>query len=793
MTEKIDKRIPTNGKVSPEDIIINNVLAGLDAINADPKAVFELTNIRKGRNGKPYTEKGYFSDRLLLATEAAALTQEDSSVAIYVNAQAIHPECIHRAFNRMAEGTSAVTGSDVLSYLNFVVDIDRKGIKHISSTEEEKRAIWEALAAIQEYLVSVLDWPDPKYTGDSGNGGHIDWALDLPNTPENQALIKQCYKALDERFSTEALAVDQTMSDPNQLLKLYGTKCRKGDDTDTRPHRYSKIVSAFETVPVPLEKLQALANQVGEPVKKPLGRGKWWKAETPEAVEAWATEHEIGLEKREKWEGGYKWRVNCLLSDAHSDGAALLLNKEGFLSYKCHHDSCAGNKRIALILDKYPPPVKEGAGRPRKLGEATEVQNVLSSLGYHFTLNVLENYVFVNGKFLDDIEADIIQCKLVDLGLRNFTLMDKVFHLMASDNRFHPVVDYFKALTWDGKDHLADLLKYLKFEELTITYADGSKADYNAAVFRKWLLGVVAQVMESSTGEVIRFQNPMLVLCGKQWAGKSTLVRWLCPAGDEYHNEGSIDPEDEEHARLAVSKTVWEVTELSATMRKSDKDALKAFLTQTKSTYRPPWGRRPITKPRMCSYVGTVNPEGGFLSDVTGERRYLPVEVASIDWDYAAKVDKDQLWAQIFHEFMNGASPTLSPEEKAYSQDVQADHKVDDPLIDVFERVFVIDPGRANDPNWQMFTADIINQFNLSVHSKPGMLHSEMKRAGKQVSEVLLALGLNPPKNVTKEGRKAKGYAGIRPVSQIKEEEEEKQKEEVRAKLADRRYSRLAV
>lgn len=414
-------------------------------------------------------------------------------------------------------------------------------------------------------------------------------------------------------------------------------------------------------------------------------------------------------------------------------------------------------QRISSLVERNSKPDKApGAGA---LGKATEMQEVLKAQGYKFTLNVLENYVYVNGQFLDDILASTIECRLVDLGLKNFALMDRVFNVMADQNRYHPVVDYFEGLTWDGKDHLQALMQCLKFQSRTITYADGHEADYASTMLHKWLLGLIAQVVESAKGEVIRFQNPMLVLSGLQGAGKSTFARWLCPGGDDYHNEDSIEPDNVEHQRLAVSKVIWEVTELSATMRKSDKDALKAFLTKTKSTYRPPWGKRPITKPRMCSYIGTVNPEGGFLSDVTGERRYLPIEINSIDWGYT-NLNVDQLWAQLYRQYRSGASPILTVEERRVVATVHTDHKVDNPLIPVFERVFEIDPERKD---WKMFTADIVTAFNESPLTKPGMLDAAYLRATKQVSETLLSMGLEAPKTMKKDGTGGKGYCGIKP------------------------------
>lgn len=407
-------------------------------------------------------------------------------------------------------------------------------------------------------------------------------------------------------------------------------------------------------------------------------------------------------------------------------------------------------------------PTKHETVTVGRAGAATEIADALDALGYHLSLNTLENEVYVNGQPMTDIESDTIQCKLADMGIKNFSLMTKVFNMQASLDRFNPIVDYFNGLEWDGVDHFSRLLEFIKFAPRTIKYKDGRVDDFSRVVFKKWLIGVVTQIMEAHTdSSPTRFQNPMLVLAGAQGAGKSSFARWICPINpSDYHIEGSLDPHDIEHHRLAVSKIIWEVTELGATMRKADKDSLKSFLTAAKSTYRPPWGKKPITKNRIVSYIGTINPETGFLNDVTGERRYAPVDVVHIDWGYATQIDINQLWAQVMHEYVSEVSPVLTAEEKALLAEMQVDHKIDNPLMTVFQQVFDID---ASDKDAKMHTADIVRAFERSVYTAPGMLPSDLKFASTKIAEVLIALGLEPSKNMKIDGIQGKGYVGISP------------------------------
>lgn len=352
--------------------LAHHILEAAEVFADSPNDVFELTLLEKGK-ARDYTRKGYYSDWSALAAEAARQTQRANVKAVYVNLQEIDPECINRAENKMMDGVKAVSGADVTRYRRFLIDIDREGIKDISATDEEKAALRQTLDAIREFLVHDLNWPDPRTIADSGNGYHESWLLDLPATKEVQDLIVTCYRALNQKFGTDTMTIDDSLADPNQLIKLPGTKARKGDNTKKRPHRFSKLLDSYETEPVTLEQLRALAALYKEPAqdkaKQRGGARTYWKAATPEAVEEWAKSHDLVLGKREddkhpETGTGYKWRVDCLTCDgAHTDGAVLILNGSGNLKYRCHHNRCS-KKTEADVLAKYSPPGPQRKSKP---------------------------------------------------------------------------------------------------------------------------------------------------------------------------------------------------------------------------------------------------------------------------------------------------------------------------------------------------------------------------------------------------------------------------------------------
>ena len=95
-------------------------------------------------------------------------------------------------------------------------------------------------------------------------------------------------------------------------------------------------------------------------------------------------------------------------------------------------------------------------------------------------------------------------------------------------------------------------------------------------------------------------------------------------------------------------------------MRRSDVEAVKAYLSRDVERYRPPYGRAEVSEPRRCVFAGTTN-RSDYLVDDTGGRRFWPVavtriDIASLQWD------RDQLWAEAVAAFRSGAPWWLTGE-----------------------------------------------------------------------------------------------------------------------------------
>jgi putative DNA primase/helicase len=136
-----------------------------------------------------------------------------------------------------------------------------------------------------------------------------------------------------------------------------------------------------------------------------------------------------------------------------------------------------------------------------------------------------------------------------------------------------------------------------------------------------------------------------------QLLGKSQLARIL---GDDYHADDLPDFHSRDAQQIACSSLVIEVGELAAVTR-SSLEKFKSFMTVRFDTYIPKYEKHPITRPRWCVFILTVNPDGaGYLVDSTGNRRIWPVAVGEIK-TAALEKDRDQLFAEALYQLRKGA------------------------------------------------------------------------------------------------------------------------------------------
>ena len=185
---------------------------------------------------------GYFDDHAALAANIDLADAKYGASGIYYVINPFDPALLGRAYNRLKEKAEYTTAdNNILRRKWLLIDLDPVRPAGISSSEEEHTAAIARARVIADDM--QREWSRP-ILADSGNGAHLLYRIDLPNTQASLDSVSAVLAELDRRYSDSAVKVDLTSTNAARIWKAYGTVSRKGDSIPGRPHRLSRILEA---------------------------------------------------------------------------------------------------------------------------------------------------------------------------------------------------------------------------------------------------------------------------------------------------------------------------------------------------------------------------------------------------------------------------------------------------------------------------------------------------------------------------------------------------------------------
>ena len=247
-----------------------------------------------------------------------------------------------------------------------------------------------------------------------------------------------------------------------------------------------------------------------------------------------------------------------------------------------------------------------------------------------------------------------------DTGKR--VLKNDVADVMRSDfaREAHPVRDYMDGLPpWDGVDRVTQLASHIRAEAVQEGQTDREAQEELCWSLHKWLVAMVATWMSDQV-----CNHEIFVLIGRQGLYKTTFFRFLLPPPLRYYfweNEHNCFSSKDDHIALSENCIV-EIEEIDMSNPR-DISELKALATAQTIKERRPYARYREEKHRLASFCGSGNQQH-FLSDDTGNRRWLCVKCSHIDDPRQWELDYDQFYAQLLDEYRHGFAYWFSYEDQ---------------------------------------------------------------------------------------------------------------------------------
>ena len=219
---------------------------------------------------------------------------------------------------------------------------------------------------------------------------------------------------------------------------------------------------------------------------------------------------------------------------------------------------------------------------------------------------------------------------------------------------FQPFLHYLNRLPpWDGQDHILAM-------SVSVTVKGGvEKQMLFYEYLKRWLVAMVASWLDE--GEV---NQAVLVLIGEQGIYKTNWFSHLLPPElrDYFRikvNSSRVSRDD----LITLSQYGLVCYEELDVMKPSDVNTMKSVVTMPSIDERKPYGHYTEHMPHVASFCGTGN-NVQFLTDQTGNRRWLPFEVESIISPKDQPFDYEGIYSQAYALYRQGFRHYFSKAEE---------------------------------------------------------------------------------------------------------------------------------
>ena len=255
----------------------------------------------------------------------------------------------------------------------------------------------------------------------------------------------------------------------------------------------------------------------------------------------------------------------------------------------------------------------------------------------------------------EPISDRIVNSLWAELSKEKTVRVQDVYRVIESDfvPEYHPFRFYLDHLPpWNGENHILGM-------SISVNVKGGVDEQMRFADYlTKWLVGMVAGWIDDSV-----VNNVILVLIGEQGSYKTTWFNHILPPELRSYfytktNANRMGKDD----LLTLAQYGLVCCEELDTMRPSELNQLKAAVTMPSIDERAAYAHFHEHRKHIASFCGTGN-NAQFLSDPTGNRRWLPFEIKSILSPRDNPFDYEGIYSQAYALYRQGFQYWFSQDE----------------------------------------------------------------------------------------------------------------------------------
>ena len=416
----------------------------------------DVIEIRLKKGGKLYSGYYDYAHFEKLADDVKKYDILAGTEAIYYTVNPVQDVLLARCNNRI-EKADITTSDDHIKYRKYLpIDIDPIRPTKTSSTDIQHNQSIELAHDVAKKMTDIYGWPEP-IIGDSGNGAHLLYRIDEPNTPESKDLVDAALTGIIEANKTDNGIKIEKWANAGRIWKLYGTMNRKGDSLPEMNihHRRSKLLQVPDDVQtVTTEQLQAMAGTSTTEKEAQPAKSKPKKIKGIFDVKGWMDKHNIKV-VRTKNDPGLTVYVleSCPINSDHTGNREAVIMQEdgGKLAFKCHHDSCK-DKHWSDVREKYEPGYKVKAEKTNNLPLFMDGKQFIPKV---LGDDILSQYSIVT--FPDSLDVAIFKDGVFNIAKGAQLLQEIITDKLGEDfqkNRLHEVITYIQISTYTSREEM---------------------------------------------------------------------------------------------------------------------------------------------------------------------------------------------------------------------------------------------------------------------------------------------------------------------------------------------------
>ena len=490
------------------------------------------------------------------------------------------------------------------------------------------------------------------YESMSGHGLHVLYAYQIPNAGFTPEVYRQAFRQGNKKIA-EAIVAD---FDPQVESAVHGASLCHDSEAWLNPDAEPLKVDMSLT----LQKKDAKKTLVN---KQPQSQKTWPKGWTKDRVFQLAEKYVKGSTTGDFTPGNrhnYLVSLAMLLSDfGMAEGTAAEMMQQTYGDM--YHDERM-DRLVASCYKTAAPAhgLKQLPGTASKDHRKADVK-----------MRICADWISRQGLLFDEISGKIVfpdtLRELTDRDINTMMLNcnvdtecnipSNVFRaVLMSDivEKYNPLTRYLESLpTYNPHERGSAIERVANMVhvahsplEVFDCYADKEALQkelqrFFVDTFKKWFVAMVASWIKPGI-----VNHSMLVLIGEQGIYKSTFLDALMPeelAGYRCR-QMAVDFDNKDELLRATEFVLINLDEFD---RLSDKDldALKAIITTTDVNVRAPYGTTKERRMRIATYCGSGN-KLQFLTDRSGNRRFLPFYVKSIDSPFEHPLPCNEMYAE---------------------------------------------------------------------------------------------------------------------------------------------------